>query len=345
MHTLVETHCTFPQNIVTDLHSNNFLDGVHEQILHFISMNAQGPLETMSLKHFETKGKMLRPMFIKELATSLDLNLSEVFNWAVACEILHNATLVHDDLQDGDEQRRGVPTSWKLYGKEQAINIGDFLLIIASQPVILGQNKNKDQLLHLFSRMSAGVVTGQVNEFEMGRVFKPDNLLNEYLHCISGKTSTLFSGLAFGVALIAELSAFHAQAIESIFFKLGHIFQIQDDILDLYGEKMRGEIGCDIKEGKISFLVVTHLAQHPEDFELIKGVLTKDRQLTTDEDVLMIKDLFEKKNTLRASILDLELRVESLMEHPYLEGNPRLKRMFQTLLDKVFIPINHIKVH
>lgn len=328
-----------------NLDSDNFLNGVHEQVLSFISMNSYGPLETMSLKHFETKGKMIRPMFIMELASSLNLSLSEVFNWAVACEILHNATLVHDDLQDGDEQRRGVPTSWKLYGQEQAINIGDFLLIIASQPVILGQIKNKEKLLHLFSLMSAGVVAGQVNEFEMSRLFKPQNLMNEYLHCISGKTSTLFSGLALGVALIAEESEANAQAIESIFFQLGLIFQIQDDILDIYGEKMRGEIGCDIKEGKLSFLIVTHLAKNPDDFEVIKAILKKERRLTTDEDVLIIKDLFEEKKTLQSAIVDLEQRVESLLGHSYLAENLGLKKMIQMLLDKIFAPINHIKIN
>ena len=331
-------------NLRPDINSDNFLDEVCAQTELIIARNSQGPLQVMALKHFETKGKMLRPMFIKELALSLDINLSDVLDWAISCEILHNATLVHDDLQDGDEVRRGMPTLWKIYGAEQAINVGDFLLMIAPQPIILGPNNIKEKLLHLFTRMSAGVVAGQVNEIELNKNFQLDNLMNQYQHCISGKTSTLFSGLALGVALIAEESKSTSQEIESIFFQLGHIFQMQDDILDLYGNKMRGELGCDIREGKISYLVVTHLENNPEDFDHIQEVLQKSRSLTTDKDVFEIQNLFDEKKTLSLAIASLKHRVDYLLGNKYLLENPLLKKLIVTFVDKILKPIDHIKV-
>ncbi len=332
------------KHLVSDINSLNFLDEVCIQIEQVISRNTQGPLETMSLKHFKSKGKLIRPMFIRELALSLNLELSDVLDWAISCEILHNATLVHDDLQDGDEVRRGAPTLWKIYGPEQAINVGDFLLMIAPQSIILGPNKNKEQLLHLFTRMSAGVVAGQVNEFELNRTFQLENLMEQYQHCISGKTSTLFSGLALGVSLIAQETRQNSVEIESIFFQLGHIFQMQDDILDLYGDKLRGELGCDIKEGKISYLIVTHLESCPDDFEYIQDILQKDRNLTTDADVIKIKAHFKANKTLRTAITNLEERVDVLLANTYLEQNPLLKKLIVSLVEKVLNPINHIKV-
>lgn len=323
--------------------TTTFLEVVDSEIKSCIAKNADTPLAQMALKHFEVKGKMIRPMFIAELAHSLKLDLSMVLDWAVSCELLHNATLVHDDLQDGDEVRRGAPSLWKQFGAEQAINIGDYLLIIAPRPIILGTNENKEQLLDLFTRMSSGVVAGQVNEFELNKMFSCENLMASYLKCIGGKTSTLFSCLALGVALIAKESMANAMSIESIFFQLGHIFQIQDDILDLYGNKQRGELGCDIKEGKISYLIVTHLEENPRDFEFVSNILKTKRSLTTDKDVQAIIDLFKEKKTIDTCIKNLELRVSNLLSVEYLQTNPKLKDLIQKLVDKVLLPIKDIK--
>ena len=283
-------------------------------------------------------------MFIRDLAISLGVELSEVIDWAVSCEVLHNATLVHDDLQDGDAVRRGVPTLWKLYGEEQAINIGDFLLIIAPQAIMIGCSQAKEELLYLFTCMSARVVAGQVNEFGLNKEFPLENLMQDYLHCISGKTSTLFSGLALGVSIIAKETEENSQAIESIFFQLGHIFQIQDDILDLYGDKMRGELGCDIKEGKISYLIVTHLQNNPGDLNTIKTILQKDRIHTTDSDVQLIENLFKQKQTAKVAIESLAHRVELLLGNQYLIQNPALKRLIESLVTKVLKPIQNINI-
>ena len=120
-----------------------------------------------------------------DLALSFSLDLGLVIPWAVTCELLHSATLIHDEL------------------------------------------------LNLFTVMSSRIVAGQVEEFDLNKFEGEKNLFEKYLICISGKTSSLFSGLAIGVGITAGISKEALQFLESIFFQLGHIFQIQDDILDL----------------------------------------------------------------------------------------------------------------
>lgn len=324
----------------------NFLKEVKHLIQETISSNGHSPLTDMTLKHFSTEGKMLRPTFAHALAQSFDIDPALVINWATTCELLHNATLIHDDLQDGDEIRRGSPTTWKLYGSEQAINVGDYLLLISTRPVLLdGQEIPKQKLLELFTSMSARVVGGQVCEFELNKLENKDNLLNQYLNCIGGKTSTLFSGLALGVGLIANESEQTLKSIESIFFQLGNIFQIQDDILDLYGDKKRGAIGCDIKEGKISFLIATHLDKNPKDFEYLKNLLTKNRELTTEEDILELITIFESKGTKQTVLNALKERIETLEQDEYLQNNLVLKEMIQDCISKILLPVKHLMAY
>ncbi len=321
---------------------DEFLNEVEKMIESSIRQNAQGTLRSMALKHFESKGKMLRSMFIRDLALSMNLDLSLVLPWAVTCEILHNATLVHDDLQDGDEVRRGMPTIWKEFGAEQAINLGDFLLIISPQPVIRSNIPCKNELLNLFTIMSSRVVSGQVEEFELNKLQTEENLYQQYLQCIAGKTSSLFSGLALGVGLIAGLSKEKLNSLEIVFFQLGNIFQIQDDILDFYGNKLRGERGCDIKEGKVSFLIVNHLERNPENFAVLFHILRKKRAETNEEDFKTVEKIFCEKNNFGYSLDHLNRLVHELRTHPSFETNDVLYKVMDSLIEKILAPIEEI---
>lgn len=337
-------HLISKSHLLNDLNRENFLEAVDQRVADFIKENSEDALRKMSLDHFATKGKMLRPLFAKELALSLNLNLNDIIDWATSCEILHNATLVHDDLQDGDEVRRGEPTTWVKYGDAQAINVGDFLLLIAPRPIISSGLKQSITLLDIFTRMSARVVAGQVNEFELNKCDLSEKYVPAYLKCIGGKTSTLFAGLARGVAEIAELSQQDKYTIETLFFNLGNLFQIQDDVLDLYGDKQRGEVGCDIKEGKVSFLIATHVDENPEDREYFFKTLLKDREDTTLEDINTIQDLFDKKGTLSKVLAEIKSLSQQILNDEYLKKNTELQVLISKFVDKVLDPIKHLLI-
>lgn len=305
---------------------------------------AEGELAAMSLHHFSQAGKMLRPRFVRELGQCFELPPKVTLDWAVACEILHNATLVHDDLQDGDEIRRGVPSVWAKFGANQAINFGDFLLTLAPKPVLHASlpDSHKLRLASLMIQMSSAIAIGQAEEMRLSRLTDTKDLIPLYLACSAGKTSALFSGLAEGVALIADLPAARRRLLTQMFTPLGQLFQIQDDIVDLYGDKGRGEVGCDIKEGKVSFLIACHLTRSPGDFELVAEILHEPREKTTPAMIEAIKARFDDCGTLAYALSHVQTRLQTVEHALSAYGEPRLAALVETLLTMVFKPIAHL---
>ena len=318
-----------------------FLERLQFQINTLIEKNAKSILQKMSLKHFETSGKLIRPKLIFDLTSFYQLPPQSLVGWAVSCELLHNATLVHDDLQDNDQIRRGKPTIWKLYGPDQAINVGDFFFVISPQGFLKSSLDPaiKQNLGLLFSSMSAQIIQGQVLEFHLNEFNKKNNFVADYLECISHKTAALFSALAAGVALVAQREV---SPVEKIFSSLGCIFQIQDDILDLYGDKQRDMQGCDIQEGKMSFLVAQHLENHLHDFEKIVQILKKPRLKTSHEDIYFIKKLFKEKRTLSLCLSHLNQLIDQLLENDFLKAEPKLRPLIEQHLENILKPIEHL---
>ncbi|MEO0336015.1 MAG: polyprenyl synthetase family protein [Pseudomonadota bacterium] len=326
--------------------ASEFLNHVSDVVRVLIRNNSHGLLKEMSEELVSSEGKMLRPQFVRDLSLALNLPLSQSVGWAACCEILHSATLIHDDLQDGDTVRRGQPATWVKFGANQAINAGDFFLMLAPQGVLtspVGHHK-QTELLMLLSKMCTMIAAGQAYEIELRKQFEKEGLLRAYFDCIGGKTSRLFSGLARGVGVLAELKAEDLNQVEQVFFTLGQIFQVQDDILDLYGDKMRGECGCDIKEGKVSFLIAHHIEHNPDDFSALSDVLKKPREMTTLKDIEDIKRLMEQKQTLSLSIKFLNTQSTELLNHPLLLASPGLKKLVAQFLSSILEPIGHLGI-
>lgn len=316
-----------------------FLEKTDSVIRKVIQENSGTFLNQMILEHFNNPGKMVRPKMIYGLGAALDVSTQELIPWAASCEILHNATLIHDDLQDGDEFRRGQPTTWKKYGAAQAINAGDLLLLAAIQPIT-----QQSELTLIFSKMACRIVNGQCLEFSLKDFSQLSLLEKKYFDCISAKTAALFAESARGVAVIAGLSTIVQNKLADIFDQLGIIFQVQDDILDLYGDKQRDVRGCDLKEGKISFLVVTHLKYNPEDVSVLKKILLKNRDLTTIEDIQEIESLFDKKETLKNSMLELNSMIKNVIDDQWLKNNPAVQIYVSQIINKILAPIEFIKL-
>ena len=331
------------RSVCKSLDAKNFLDEVHRLILRTVSQNSSKKLEHMTLKHLEATGKMLRPHIVRDLALCFDLKLEQALPWASSCELLHNATLIHDDIQDGDDTRRGLPAIWKEFGVHQAINVGDFLLTLAPQPIIQSYEYDNRELLSLFTVMSSRIVGGQVDEFELGKFINHQDLLDRYLDCITGKTSTLFAGLAIGVGMTSGQEKSTLRHLEDIFSQLGVIFQIQNDILDFYSGTKDMEQFSDIKEGKISFLVINYLSMHPEKLKTVQIILDKSRELTTIEDIDKIKELFETSRNFSSSVDFIKSKIQKLQSHTYLKENGRLLSIIEELVQKILQPIEVIE--
>ena len=290
----------------------------------------------------ETGGKRLRAVLPLMVADVLGVEPGDVVPFGAACELIHNATLVHDDLQDGDKLRRGEPTIWSRYGAERAINLGDAILYLA--PRCLDYlDVEADRRWEVASRMYRyvlGVIDGQEREFalEFSSASRED-----YDRMVVGKTSGLFALPIVGAAQLCGADAGMLEALEEASHHLGVLFQIQDDIVDVYGEKGRENPGGDLREGKISALVVAFRDRAPEaEVEKLGEILRRDREATSLEDVAWARERFRIRGALDDALEAIEdrrrraLDIESLTEHK------AFRDLIGGLIDVFLGPIDNI---
>ena len=247
----------------------------------------------MAKEHLGAGGKRFRALMTLQAAEMLGVPQRSAVYWAAAVELIHNATLVHDDIQDGDAARRGHPTVWKKHGVGQAINVGDLLLMVPYQILSCADFAPTQlrQLLGAFSHRTVETVRGQSLEMTL-----KDNLnfdRDTYIQALRGKTGQLLALTVEGPLILSEVEPLRASQIASGFEALGVAFQIYDDIWDLYADKGRGQVGNDLREGKISALLIAHLEKCPKDRLIVTETLKKPFEEVTVEDVAFWEQRFE----------------------------------------------------
>lgn len=215
-------------------------------------------LATMGRAHLATGGKRLRALVPCWLADNISGQGERALELGVGLELIHNATLVHDDLQDGDTHRRGQETLWRRFGEAQAINAGDGMYFLGME-VIAGAADGA-RLTHAISRAMLRVIEGQIMEFQLqlplGDPARLPPTRATWERMARGKTGALFGACFRAGAVAGGWSAEQADAAAHHGEALGLLFQVQDDLLDLVGDKGRDLRGSDLAEGKLSFPVV-----------------------------------------------------------------------------------------
>jgi geranylgeranyl diphosphate synthase type I len=287
--------------------------------------------------HLDSGGKQIRARLALDATAALGGDAYVAVPWAAACEALHNASLVHDDLQDGDEVRRGRPALWSVWGAAQAINAGDLLLMLPT--LALARLKAPDavkwQLALCVAHHGACTARGQSDELDLRRL---SHLTPEaYRHAAVGKTAGLFGMPVEGAALLAGRSLQEARALAAPFERLGLLYQLQDDVVDLYGDKGRGDPGADVREGKVSALVVAHLALHPGDRLWLTSILRTPREAVSDADVAAVTARFRDGGALAEVLTWIEDLAAGLLTE--LAGEPALAEVAAGLRDRVLAPL------
>lgn len=300
-------------------------------------------LGAMALDHLATGGRRFRARLALMACDALEVHEREAILWAAAVELLHNATLVHDDIQDEDTTRRGSPTVWVKHGRAQAINVGDFMLMLPHLVVEDLRSPVNAELGFAIARAATQIVRGQCNEMGLRSCSRFD--WESYSSAAQGKTGALLALPVFGALRLAGRATAVSERISELFRDVGVMFQLQDDLVDLYGDKGRGEVGCDLYEGKVSALVVAQLERSPRSRRLVLDILDRPRKLTTPEDVQLLSGLFERSGArddvvaricaLRAQILDAE---------PLLQ-EPALWAITQRLIAWTLEPVRHLLPH
>jgi geranylgeranyl pyrophosphate synthase len=296
----------------------------------------------MAQEHLSTGGRRVRARLALAATVNLGGDPARAVAWAVAVELLHNATLVHDDIQDGDRVRRGHPTTWVRHGVPQAINAGDLMLMLpfvalqdpAVPPVV------QAALSGALARSAVCIVRGQAEEMDMLMAGHLSRVAWE--RCARGKTGALFGLPVEGAALAADRTPAEATALGRPFAELGLLYQLQDDVVDLYGDKGRGERGSDLKEGKVSALVAAHLERWPEDRAWLVGLLSADRAETTDAMVADAARRFQASGALDAVLDQIRACERRVMDDPALAADPALLPVADELAQLALRPIRHL---
>lgn len=204
-------------------------------------------------------GKRIRPVMVLMASNLFTDEISKALPAALAIEVFHNFTLLHDDIMDQAEMRRNSPSVHKKYNQNIAILSGDAMSIMAYKYLQKTETRNLDSMIRLFSQTALEVCEGQ--QFDMDFETRIDVSITEYLNMIRLKTAVLLAcSLKMG-ALSADAPAKTADLLYDFGLDLGIAFQLQDDLLDIFAdqEKFGKKIGGDIVSNKKTFLLLTAL--------------------------------------------------------------------------------------
>ena len=201
-------------------------------------------------------GKRIRPSFVLMAYNLFHDDVDRILPVATALETSHNYTLLHDDLMDKADMRRGRPTVHKKWDDNTAILSGDTMLVLAYEHLAKCDTKYLKPALDLFTETALEVSEGQ--QFDMEFETRNDVAEEEYIEMIRLKTSVLLACALKMGAVVAGASDADANALYAFGEKVGLAFQLQDDLLDVYGDpKVFGKaIGGDITSNKKTFMLI-----------------------------------------------------------------------------------------
>jgi geranylgeranyl diphosphate synthase, type I len=295
----------------------------------------EGMLGEMVRYHLETGGKRLRALLPVWVCHNLGGDTAAAVRVGAGFELLHNATLVHDDLQDGDTVRRGRPTVWRAFGDAQAINAGD-ALYFQGMLAILG-HRHGSRLAELAASTLVRVIEGQTMEFQLqlpagdARHLAPS--LAAWDAMAGRKTAALFRGAVMAGTVAADADAEWVERAAAWGDSLGLMFQVQDDYLDLVADKGRERRGTDLQEGKLSFPVLWAVERAPRAAsERLLQIVRTPRASTTDAMVDEGLALLDETGALRETARWLRERSARLLDDPLANALPGL-------VERILLPV------
>jgi geranylgeranyl diphosphate synthase, type I len=301
----------------------------------------------MSRYHFASGGKRLRALVPCWVYAAYGQDPLAAVPLGCALELIHNATLVHDDLQDRDTVRRGMPTVWVKHSEPQAINCGDALFFFAEE-MLFELEVSPDRFKQVMRRISRGtlqVIEGQAQEFLMKDEAMPS--LDRYFEVVRGKTAALIA-----TAIVSALDALGAreqlgerfcERVAEAAMDAGVLFQIQDDLLDIYGEKQRDRKATDIAEGKVSALVACLNGKaSASEKALVSEVLCTPREQTSDQQIAQVIGLFEKYDIRGVLVQKLREIQRAVRDDAELRAHPGIQELMIELNERFLDPIRHL---
>jgi len=268
-------------------------------------------------------GKRIRPFLVLISAKAVGSDFSKVYNAALAVEILHNFTLVHDDIMDNSDKRRGRPTLHKKYDVSTAILSGDNLVALAYASLLKDCHENINSIISTFTNGIVEVCEGQSldKDFELWKNVS----ISDYKLMIYKKTAALIETCCSIGAQLGNASPENLKAVSAFGKNLGMAFQIQDDLLDITANESEfGKIiGGDLVEGKKTYLFLRTLekAKGNDKKDILKVVRNKGIERS---EILKYKNIYLKLGILKDAEHEIEkytkLALNNLSSLPNEEG-------------------------
>ena len=282
----------------------------------------------MSNHHLNSGGKRLRA-----LLTLMSAKLTKFkderrdINLAACVELIHSATLLHDDVIDESELRRGLKTTNSIWGNQSSILVGDYLLSRCFEMMV---EDGDLEILKLLSSTSAKIAQGEV--LQLQHKGEADLLEETYIDIINLKTASLFSAATKTGACLSGSNEKEKRALESYGRNLGLAFQIADDALDYYAkEKLFGkEVGKDFFEGKVTLPLITIFQKgNEEEKNFLNEIMKKENR--TEEDFSETLALIYKYKAVEATFKKAEYFVNVSFDALAIFPDTEDKRILQNL--------------
>ncbi len=210
----------------------------------------------------EAKGKRLRPALVLLAGTFGEYNLNRLVPLGTAIELLHTASLVHDDVVDGAASRRGRPTANSIFDNALTVLLGDYMFANAAEMVTRTGSLPVTRLFALaLMKMTSGELDQDAAAFDVSKD------IQNYLWRIGGKTAALIATATEGGAMLGGCPEPTVEALRTYGWSLGMAFQIVDDILDFNGDEaeMGKPVGSDLREGTITLPALLFMERYPRD--------------------------------------------------------------------------------
>lgn len=283
-------------------------------------------------------GKRIRPVLMMMAYNLYRDDVDSILSQAAGIETYHNYTLMHDDLMDNAELRRGKPTVYKKWGANTAVLSGDAMQVIAYRLMTGTGGRYVPAVMKLFTQTAIQVCEGQ--QYDMDFETRMDVYEHEYLEMIRLKTSVLLAASLKIGAILAEAPDEDAQLLYDFGINLGVAFQLRDDVLDVYGDpRVFGKkIGGDILCNKKTYMLIQALRRaNPVQLMELKKWLTTE-EFNPDEKIKAVTALYDAidvRSLCEDRISHYTLQAEAnldMVEVPEEKKQPLLNEMNKLML-------------
>jgi len=259
-------------------------------------------------------GKRLRPMLVLLSASAFNYQGNDHIKLAAIIEFIHTATLLHDDVVDASELRRGQQTANSIWGNEASVLVGDFLYSRSFQ--LMAELKNM-RVMEILSTATNIIAEGEV--LQLLNCYEPNTTETDYLRVIRSKTAKLFEAGAQLGAVITEQSANNEQAIAKYGMHLGTAFQLIDDVLDYSSnsEEIGKNIGDDLAEGKPTLPVIYALKHGTaEQQEVLSDAIKNGKKDSINEVISIINSTKAIDYTRKVAREEADMAIAALTTLP-----------------------------